>query len=277
VTTLEYTHTTLPHVGKRVLRLGIAANYGMAPADVAHAAERGANLWVWTKGMGKAAPALRAVLQQDRDRHAVAWLTMAWTAAGVRRAAERARRELGVDRLDLFLLSWLGTGSAFTQGVQDALLALKAEGKAAVVGTSIHDRPRAGRLAEDSILEAFMLRYNAAHPGAEEDIFPHLATRNPAIIAYTATSWRQLLKPLNGVQMPPWPGEGSAPPLSAGLCYRFCLQSPHVHAVLTGPADRRQLDENLDAIEKGPLSEEEYAWIRAYGRLVKGRKRIPFL
>jgi hypothetical protein len=47
--------------------------------------------------------------------------------------------------------------------------------------------------------------------------------------------------------------------------------------VLTGPADRRQLDENLDAIEKGPLSAEEYAWIRDYGRLVKARKRIPFL
>ncbi|MFH1467580.1 MAG: aldo/keto reductase [Pseudomonadota bacterium] len=273
----DSTHVTLPHVGKRVLRLGMAANYGMKPADVFHAAERGANLWVWTKGTAKAAPALRVVLQQDRDRHVVAWLAMAFTAGGVRRAVERARRELGVDRLDLFLLSWLGTGSAFSQGVQDTLLALKGEGKVGAIGTSIHDRPRAGRLAQDSILQAFMLRYNAAHPGAEEDVFPHLAARNPAVIAYTATSWRQLLKPVPGLQMPPWPGEGSAPPLTAGLCYRFCLQSPHVHAVLTGPSNRRELDENLDAIAHGPLTAAEYAWIRDYGRAVKARKRIPFL
>lgn len=38
---------------------------------------------------------------------------------------------------------------------------------------SIHDRPRAGRLAADSVLDALMIRYNAAHPGAEQEIFPH--------------------------------------------------------------------------------------------------------
>ena len=35
-----------------------------------------------------------------------------------------------------------------------------------------------------------MIRYNAAHPGAERDIFPHLEARRPAVVAYTATSWR---------------------------------------------------------------------------------------
>ncbi|MBL4846571.1 MAG: hypothetical protein JKY65_13680 [Planctomycetes bacterium] len=70
----------------------------------------------------------------------------------------------------------------------------------------------------------------------------------------TATSWRQLLKPIRGLEMPPWPGsDGSQPPpMTAGLCYRFCLTSPHVHVVLTGPASREQLDENLAALEAGP-------------------------
>ncbi len=53
---------------------------------------------------------------------------------------------------------------------------------------------RAGQLAEESPLDLFMIRYNAAHPGAERDIFPHLARRQPAVVAYTATSWRKLLK-----------------------------------------------------------------------------------
>jgi len=275
--TAEFTHTLLPHVGKRALRLGIAANYGLKTADVFHAAERGANLWVWSRGQTAAAPALRVILARERDRHVVAMLAMAFTPGAVRRAVERARRELGVDQLDLLLLSWLGRGSFFTQGIQDALLALKAEGRAKVVGTSIHDRQRAGRLARDSILDAFMLRYNAAHPGAEQDVFPHLAARTPVVIAYTATSWRQLLKPIPGLQMPPWPGAGRAPPLGAGQCYRFCLGSPHVHAVLTAPADRAQLDANLDTLAEGPLPPDEEAWIRAYGRQVRAKKQIPFL
>ena len=81
--------------------------------------------------------------------------------------------------------------------------------------------------------------------------------------------------------MPPWPGpsrDGEAPPpLTAGLCYRFCLTSPHVHVALSAPRDRVQLDENLDALDAGPLSPEEEAWVREYGRRVKARKRLPYI
>jgi hypothetical protein len=51
--------------------------------------------------------------------------------------------------------------------------------------------------------------YKAKHPGAELDIFPHAAARNPVFIAYTATSWRQLLRPISGIDMPPWPSRPS--------------------------------------------------------------------
>jgi len=69
-----------------------------------------------------------------------------------------------------------------------------------------------------------MIRYNAAHPGAERDIFPHLAKRNPNVVAYTATRWRRLLSAPRG-----WTG----PVMTAGDCYRFCLSSAHVDVVLT--------------------------------------------
>jgi predicted aldo/keto reductase-like oxidoreductase len=45
--------------------------------------------------------------------------------------------------------------------------------------------------------------------------------------------------------------------MTAGDCYRFCLSSPHVDVALTGPATRAQLEENLAAIERGPLTAEE--------------------
>jgi aryl-alcohol dehydrogenase-like predicted oxidoreductase len=281
----SFTHTELPHVGRRVLRIGVAGNYGLKTADIYHAAERGVGFWLWSPAFKKVTPALKELLGRERQQHVVAAYTGTYgtviTAGQVRKGAERTLRLLGIDRVDILLLGWLGRVSRFTGSIQDELVRLKDEGKVKAAGTSIHDRARAGKLATDSVLDAFMIRYNAKHPGAEQDIFPHLEPRRPAVIAYTATSWRQLLKPLSGIEMPPWPGaaagDGTPPPLSGPLCYRFCLTSPHVNVVLTGPRSRSQLDENLDALEAGPLSQEEEAWVREYGRFVKARKRLPYI
>jgi hypothetical protein len=106
-----------------------------------------------------------------------------------------------------------------------------------------------------------MIRYNAEHPGAEKDIFPHLSNGKPSILAYTATSWRRLLKPPKG-----WQGQT----MTAGDCYRFQLSSPHVDVALMGPASRQQMEENLAALDKGPLSPDEDRWIREYGKLKHG-------
>jgi aryl-alcohol dehydrogenase-like predicted oxidoreductase len=169
-------------------------------------------------------------------------------------------QKLGTDYLDVFQLFWLGRASAWTQSTIDALLSLRESGKVRAIGVSIHDRKRAGKLVEDSPLDMLMIRYNAAHTGAERDIFPHLAKRKPAIVAYTATRWGGLLKRPKG-----WKG----PVMTAADCYRFCLSNPHVDLVLTGPKNRRQLQENLRNLrEKGPLSEEENRWISDFGQVV---------
>ena len=66
--------------------------------------------------------------------------------------------------------------------------------------------------------------------------------------------------------------------MTASDCYRFCLSNSHVDLVLTGPKNRRQLQENLTNLrEKGPLSKEENAWIREYGQMVyKDSSRFTF-
>ena len=177
----------------------------------------------------------------------------------MRRGAEALLRELQTDYLDVFLLGWMGVGSAWTEATERELVHLRESGKVRAIGVSIHDRPRAGKLAQSSPLDLLMIRYNAAHPGAEREIFPHVREKKPSVLAYTATSWRKLLKRPKG-----WDG----PVMTAGDCYRFQLSSPHVDLALTGPASRAELEANLDGLAKGPLAADEEKWMRAYGHAV---------
>jgi aryl-alcohol dehydrogenase-like predicted oxidoreductase len=261
--TADFLHRDVPAFGKNVHRLGLALNYGVDPDGVRAGIERGIQYFFWTPmRTSKATPVLKEALARDRSRFIVsAGPTLGFFGGSVRRGLERALRALGTDYIDVLNLFWVGVGSALTDATLGELMRLKEEKKVSAIGISIHDRERAGKLVQDSPLDVFMLRYNAAHPGAERDVFPHLAVRKPAVVAYTATSWRKLLR-----APPNW--KGRVP--TAADCYRFCLSSPHVDVVLTGPKTRAELEENLDGLARGPMSPEEDRHMRDFGREVHG-------
>jgi aryl-alcohol dehydrogenase-like predicted oxidoreductase len=256
----DFRFRTPPVLGKRVYRLGLAASQGIDEAAVRGALDAGVNYLFFTR-KSMHGP-VREAVRRDRDRLVIACgPVLGYFPGSIRRATEKVLRTLGTDYLDVLQIFWLGKMSAFTEGNVEEMVRLREEGKVRALGVSIHDRPRAGRLAEDSPLDLLMIRYNAAHPGAESDIFPHLARRQPAVVAYTATCWRKLLSPPKG-----WQG----PAATAGDCYRFSLTSPHVDVVLTAPASAAQLRENMQALERGPLLPDEEARMRALGRAVHG-------
>jgi aryl-alcohol dehydrogenase-like predicted oxidoreductase len=118
-------------------------------------------------------------------------------------------------------------------------------------------------------LDVLMMRYNAAHRGAEQEIFPHLGASNPGVVSYTATRWGRLLKRPRG-----WPATERV--ATAGDCYRFVLTNPSVNVSLTAPRSRAELRENLAALERGPLDEAEMAFMRRFGDAVHARHRRFF-
>lgn len=251
----------VPALKKQVFRLGLSGSFGLDEAGAREALETVQYVF-WTPTMKGLTKALRDVLRRERERYVVATgPLLGFTRGSVRRGAEHRLRALGVDYLDVYQLYWLSRMSAQTAAVEEELLRLREEGKIRVIGTSIHDRPRAGRLAEASIFDLLMIRYNAAHAGAEQDVFPHLARRRPAVVAYTATSWRKLLRPPRA-----WSGRAMTP----GDCYRWVLASPHVDVVLCGPRDVAQWRDDLAAVQQGPLPDADLAWMREYGRAVHG-------
>jgi len=257
----DFAHRDVPALGRRLFRLGLSGSFGLDEAGCREALER-VQFVFWSPRMKALTTALRDALARDRDRYVVAaGPLLGYFPGAVRRAVDGALRSLRVDRLDVLQLYWLGKMSAFTGAVQEEMRRLREEGKVRAVGASTHDRTRAGRLARESILDLLMIRYNAAHPGAEQDVFPYLGARRPAIVCYTATAWRKLLRAPRG-----W--REKVP--SAGDCYRFCLSNPHVDVVLSAPRNAAELRENLAAVEAGSLPAGDMAWMRAFGRAVHG-------
>ncbi len=276
----DFSYRILPVIGKRVFRMGIAGNYGIDSSDIEWAADRGANYWVWGASFKKVTAGIKQVIRKNRENHVVAMLGWGLFGRQIRLGVEKALRILDTDYLDVFKLGWLGRTSVYSRGVVDALLKLKQKGRIKAIGTSIHDRQRAGQLARDSAIDLLMIRYNAKHTGAEQDIFPHLQKRNPAVVSYTALAWQQLISPVKGIDVDPWPGSSQGdeiPPLTPELCYRFVLSNPHVHLVLTGPKNREQLMMNLGALQQGALTREELDWIRHYGQLIRSKRRFDYI
>jgi aryl-alcohol dehydrogenase-like predicted oxidoreductase len=242
--------------GLRVSRLGIGASYGVGARAIEAAFDRGINYLYWgslrRETMGEA---IRNIARRDRERLVVAIQSYARSALAMRWSLERGLRKLGFDHGDVLLLGWWRERPP--DRILEEAVRLRERGRARALAISSHNRRAFRDLAALGVFDAVMVRYNAAHRGAEGEVFPHLPAGAPAVIAYTATRWGSLIDP---AKTPP----GERTPAGSD-CYRFALAHPRVSLVLAGPADQAELEEALRAIERGPMSEEELGWMRRVG------------
>jgi aryl-alcohol dehydrogenase-like predicted oxidoreductase len=108
-----------------------------------------------------------------------------------------------------------------------------------------------------------MIRYNAAHRGAEREVFPVTDALGLPVIVYTALRWGALLRPT-----PEDPPGFVVPPAPAW--YRWVLQNPSVSVALMAPHDRAELEEDLTVLDAiGPLPADEYERLAEHGRRVR--------
>jgi predicted aldo/keto reductase-like oxidoreductase len=113
-------------------------------------------------------------------------------------------------------------------------------------------------VAADRRYGIFHVRYNAAHRGAEREIFEKLpAVDRPGIVVYTATRWGKLIN-VRGLP------KGTQSP-RASDCYRFVLSNSAVDVCMTGPKNMEHMKEALAALDRGPMPEDELAWMRKVG------------
>jgi aryl-alcohol dehydrogenase-like predicted oxidoreductase len=207
--------------------------------------------------------ALREVLPRERERYVIATgaYNLIWGRQNLRRTLEKRLRQLNTDYIDVFHYLGVRTADEFGSRVREELQELREDPRVKGVSISTHDRKLAGELAAGGVLDAVMVRYNAAHRGAETDIFPQLAAHEPGVISFTATRWRALLRRPRG-----WATSGPVP--TAGMCYRFVLSNPNVDVCLCAPSNLEQFEANLAEVRRGPLGEDEMAFMREFGDAV---------
>jgi aryl-alcohol dehydrogenase-like predicted oxidoreductase len=122
-------------------------------------------------------------------------------------------------------------------------------------------------LATTSPFDIWHVRYNAVHRGAEREVFPALhdlpRAERPGIVTFTTTRWGHLCDPARTPR-------GERTP-SGTDCYRFVLTHSDVDLALAGPSSAEHMQQALRALELGPMSHDELAWMRRIGDHIYGR------
>jgi aryl-alcohol dehydrogenase-like predicted oxidoreductase len=259
--------------GKPVRRLGLASHgqTAVTPDDVLYAVERGVNFLNWpggprSDGGPDAFSKAIAALGPRRDSVVVCAQFGARTAADAAADLRSALAELRTDYIDVLTIYYVESREEWQElsgpgGALECLLAARRDGVVRRIGVTSHQRPLAAEMARTG-LDVLMVRYNAAHRGAEREVFPVAEELGVPVITYTATRWGGLMRAT------PDDPPGFVVP-RAPEWYRFVLQSPSVAVALAAPHDRAELDEDLTVLEAGPLSTEEYGRLAEHGARVR--------
>ncbi len=264
----DFMQTTLGATQLQVCRLGLSASYWPGKKTVYRAIDEGVNYFFAYGFDEQMMSVLRDLFKKERQRYVVATgaYNLLFTHQNLLKTLDKRLRQLKTDYIDIFLFLGVMKPQHFPTHLREELRHLRETGKVRFVGMSCHDRQFAGSLASDGELDVFMIRYNAAHRGAEQDIFPYVTLHNPGIVSYTATRWSYLIRRSKN-----WPEDRPIP--TPGLCYRFVLSNPNVHVCLTAPTNMEQLEENIAEVQKGPLNQSERSLIEEYGDVVHHTKK----
>jgi len=249
---------TLGRTDLAVSRLGVGSSFGVPASAVLEAFDRGVNYLYWgTYRRQPFAEAVRQLARRHRHEIVVTLQTYSPSAWVMKQALRHGLWRLGLAHADVLVLGLRNTPPS--ERIMDAAIALKEAGLTRYIAVSCHHRPTFQTYIRDERIDLIQVRYNAAHTGAERDVFPHLPQEGgPGVMAYTATRWGQLCDP----QRVP-PGE----PVPRGSdCYRFALSNAHVDLCMCGPSDAAQMHEALETLVRGPMDPDELAWMRRVGQ-----------
>ena len=260
---------SLGRTGLKVERLGVACSYGAPTAAFEEAFEQGVNYFYWGSVRKESmSRAIRNIIANGkRDELVIVVQSYSRSAMLMEQFFKQALRRLKIDNADILLLGWHNRPPS--ERILDRALAMRDKGMFRFLAVSGHQRAMFAQLVDDLRFGLFHVRYNAAHRGAESEVFNRLPVNDrPGIVTYTATRWGDLL---NSSKMP-----AGEKPLSATDCYRFVMSNPAVDVCMSGPRNAEEMRQALKALQLGPLSADELKRAQQIGDHVHANYRRFF-
>jgi hypothetical protein len=142
---------------------------------------------------------------------------------------------------------------------------------ARAIGTTCHDREAARWAIVGSHVDIAFIRYNPAHAGARDDLFPHLPPRPPALL-FNFNSTHGFVPPERLAAFG-LPGDVYWHPEVTDY-YRFALSRPEIDGLLLSPGTPAEVDALARALERGPLDDEEQAYLMSLAAVADGTARV---
>ncbi|MFA0742690.1 MAG: hypothetical protein DFNUSKGM_002817, partial [Candidatus Fervidibacter sacchari] len=158
-----------------VCRLGLATrgdHCRLTADDCLHAFENGINYWNWCGIEDGMSDAVRQ-LGKERSQLVIAFQLQARTEDDAWQELERVLQSLRTDRIEVVTFYYVERESEWQQiagrgGALRAMQRAKEQKLVRLIGLTSHQRKLAAKIAETGELDLLMIRYNAAHTGAEK-------------------------------------------------------------------------------------------------------------
>ncbi|MDP1825178.1 MAG: hypothetical protein Q8L48_18105 [Archangium sp.] len=173
----------------------------------------------------------------------------------------------GLDRIDVVTMGGVSEGDfkqrlpVYQRHRESGFVGNKA------IGASFHDRKTARAAINQHLVDLAFIRFNAGHPGAEADVFPHLEQpRHTRLFNF---------KTIDGWVAPPQldalgldPRSWQPHPVDH---YRFALSQPSLDGVLAALSHPREVQQLADALAAGPMAQEDQRYLIT---LAKARRSV---
>ncbi|HLU99978.1 MAG TPA: aldo/keto reductase [Acidobacteriota bacterium] len=263
-------YTQLAQGLPRTLRLGLATrgNSRLQPRDVFLALDVGVNYFNWCGYPDGLSDALAQLPANRREKIVIAAQFSARSAEEAETELDEILKVLNTEYIDIVTFYYVESNDEWQQiispsGSMGYFQNAQRLGKVRLLGLTSHQRQLAAAWAQSGLLDLLMIRFNAAHRKAMQEVFPVTRRLGIPVVAFTCLRWTTLLKatPAN---------EPNYTPAPALEWYRYVLSHSEIAVALMAPGDTKQLKENLRLLEDWrPLSEGEIAQFNRQGDLVR--------
>lgn len=202
---------------------------------------------------------------------------------------DKSLKNIGVDTLDLIQLHTWDDSWLKEERVVRAAEKLKTTGKVRAFGLSLNRwEPANGVLAvRAGFVDAVQVIYNIFDQNPEDELFPACREKNVAVIArvpfdegtltgtltldskWPANDWRSTYFVPENLKASVIRADALKPLVPSGMttpemALRFILSNPDVSTIIPGMRKRRNVEANLAASDKGPLSAPLHTQLRAH-------------